>query len=100
MVEWVLERGDLEWDKDRERRFVMKEKTLSNVIRSFAILLSIAGQWSTIASYSTLIAEHPIPLNPLEEKTIHTMIQPRPPPANLAADFELYQCVEAFYNGV
>ncbi|ONK75221.1 uncharacterized protein A4U43_C03F14620 [Asparagus officinalis] len=28
------------------------------------------------------------------------MIRPRPLPVNLATDFELYQCVEAFYNGV
>ncbi|ONK70636.1 uncharacterized protein A4U43_C05F35800 [Asparagus officinalis] len=28
------------------------------------------------------------------------MIRPRPPPANLATDFDLHQCVEAFYNGV
>ncbi|ONK59938.1 uncharacterized protein A4U43_C08F12490 [Asparagus officinalis] len=28
------------------------------------------------------------------------MIRPWPPPTNLATDFELHQCIEAFYNGV
>ncbi|ONK71685.1 uncharacterized protein A4U43_C04F11290 [Asparagus officinalis] len=88
-VEWLSSTATLYFDQ-----------TLSNVTQFFAILLSITGQRSTIVFYSTLIVEHPIPLKALEEKTIHTMIRPRPSPANLAADFELYQCVEAFYNGV